>query len=431
MFYKNINGYEKNFFEGNDIKSYFSTIENNIQTEIDNLNDNEINSCNLGEWENYFISKHSITAITLLESEINKTISETTIRERNPFYDGSPYESEYFQKDGYKISYVIPYCGNPDLFDLRPSIVTLSIYTTSCFIIPRNGDCGSFTLDLEFTKRELESKKDDMPLYVQKQFENKFTNYRVRIGHVNSDVDNFNKQLKPFISRLLTKRKERSDLFFAISNTLQIPLKYSDDAPNIKPIKLEKLPRKIPTRPTASPVLPEPYISDSDYENINNIIYMCCTAMEKTARTFFENSEEEIRDHLLATLNTHYESTTSETFRKTGKTDIHIEFENKAAYIGECKIWHGNSVFQNAIQQVISYSTWRDVKLSVIIFNKTNQSFQSILKKIQSWVSLNSVSYKRQKTNVWKVKYNRKDINVSIELTILAFDLYVDKMNIK
>ena len=65
------------------------------------------------------------------------------------------------------------------------------------------------------------------------------------------------------------------------------------------------------------------------------------TAMEKTAKTYFRNNEEELRDHLLATLNTHYDNTTGETFRKIGKTDILIEFENKAAFIGECKIWYG------------------------------------------------------------------------------------------
>ncbi len=55
----------------------------------------------------------------------------------------------------------------------------------------------------------------------------------------------------------------------------------------------------------------------------------------KTARTYYVNTEEELRDHLLATLNTHYDAATGETFRKIGKIDIHIEFDNKAAFVGE------------------------------------------------------------------------------------------------
>lgn len=129
-------------------------------------------------------------------------------------------------------------------------------------------------------------------------------------------------------------------------------------------------------------------------------------------------------------LNTHYYQATGETFRKIGKTDIHIEFDNKAAFIGECKVWHGEKVFQNAIQQVLNYSTWRDLKVSVIIFNKENQSFQTILAKIKMWVEKNT-SYSQPKQNIWKCKYHRKDTNSDICLTILVFDLYIDKTQIK
>lgn len=158
---------------------------------------------------------------------------------------------------------------------------------------------------------------------------------------------------------------------------------------------------------------------------------MCGTTMEKTARTYFSNNEEELRDHLLAALNTHYEAATGETFRKIGKTDIHIEFENRAAFIGECKIWNGERLFQGAIQQVINYSTWRDLKVSVIIFNKDNQSFPAILSKIKSWADENTVSYIQPQANIWKCKYHRQDMNVDIKLTILAFDLFIDKRQFK
>lgn len=149
--------------------------------------------------------------------------------------------------------------------------------------------------------------------------------------------------------------------------------------------------------------------------------------MEKTARTYYRNNEEELRDHLLATLNTHYENVTGETFRKIGKTDINIEFENKAAFIGECKIWHGEKLFADAVQQVLNYSTWKDIKVSVIVFNKENQSFQGVVNKINSWVSKNTKSHKRKQVNVWECVLYRTDMNIDIKLDILAFDLFVDK----
>lgn len=88
-------------------------------------------------------------------------------------------------------------------------------------------------------------------------------------------------------------------------------------------------------------------------------------------------------------------------------------------------------MFQGAIQQVINYSTWRDLKVSVIIFNKENQSFPAILSKIKNWADTNAVAYTQPQANIWKCKYHRQDMNVDIQLTILAFDLYVDKSQFK
>ena len=158
---------------------------------------------------------------------------------------------------------------------------------------------------------------------------------------------------------------------------------------------------------------------------------MTGTTMEKTARTYYRNNEEELRDHLIATLNTHYENVTGETFRKIGKTDIHIEFENKAAFIGECKIWHGEKLFSDAVQQLMNYSTWKDLKVSVIVFNKDNQSFSSIIGKIDTWVKANTKAYRKDKVNMWKCDYYRNDMNVLVKLNIMVFDLYVDKTQFK
>lgn len=158
---------------------------------------------------------------------------------------------------------------------------------------------------------------------------------------------------------------------------------------------------------------------------------MSGTTMEKTARTYYHNNEEELRDHLLATLNTHYDNATGETFRKIGKTDIHIEFENKAAFIGECKIWRGEKNFDDAVQQLMNYSTWKDNKVSVVVFNKENQSFQGIVDKIDLWVKENTKRSNKKKMNMWVCEYYRSDMNSLVKLNILAFDLYVDKNQFK
>ena len=413
-------------FQRIDTREYLAPLNNRMKNEVAQLSDSEIFSCNFQEWAEYLAQKYYIVPITVFETNIEKSLFETKVKRANLFR-GHPYENDYFEIDGVQITFKIPFDGNSDLFELRPSSYILSRFSTNRFTKPQGENCGSFTLDFEYTKQELQEKGEAMAEFVQKQFDNDFKNYKTMFANVNSEVEAYNKSLFDTAMKLLEERKKKADTFTSISNALQIPLTISKNAPNTKPIVLNRIVRQPPLKPSITSQTPEPYISDKDYDNINNIIAMCGTTMEKTARTYYSNNEEELRDHLLATLNTHYEAATGETFRKIGKTDIHIEFENKAAFIGECKIWHGERLFQGAVQQAINYSTWRDLKISVIVFNKENQSFPIILSKIKIWVDENVVSYSQPQANVWNCKYHRQDMNVDIRLNISAFDLYVDK----
>lgn len=422
--------YSKKFFIRTDAQSYFAELHSKMKLEVDEISDAEIVSCNFNEFADYLADKYYIDPIILFETNIEKKLSKIKVKREN-LLRGHPDQRDFFEIDGVKITFKIPYDGDPNLFEIQPSSFIFLNFSTQNFVIPYDENCGSFTLDFEYTNQELEDKGEAMNEFVQKQFEHAFRNYKTMIGYVNKEVASYNNSLIGLSLRFLEDRKKKADSFSVISDELKIPLICSKNAPNIKPIQLKKIIRQPSTKPTVTQITSEPYISDSDYDNINNIISMCGTTMEKTARTYFANTEEELRDHLLAALNTHYDAVTGETFRKIGKADIHIEFQNKAAFIGECKIWHGERLFRSAIQQVLNYSTWRDLKVSVIVFNKENRSFQHILSKIKIWVDANVISYTQPKANIWKCRYHRQDMNVDIQLSILAFDLYVDKSQFK
>lgn len=423
-------GRSKEFFNGTYTRDYFVSLRSKMQAEIEQMSDEEIVSCNFEEWVDYLVKNYSIPPISIFEENIESTLHKTKVQRPNLFRE-APYENDYLEVDGALVTFTIPFDGEPKLFELQPNTRILYRFTTPNFIAPHDEEYGSFTLNFEYTEQELHDQGNRMREYVQEKFENEFKDYKDMISYVNADVTAFNKGLPAHAKRLLEERKKKANSFAAISNALQIPLTASKNAPNTKPIPLKLITRQPSAKPTVKQVIPEYCISDKDYENINNIISMCGTTMENTARTYFANTEEELRDILLITLNTHYEAATGETFRKLGKTDIHIEFENKAAFIGECKIWHGERLFQGAIQQLLNYSTWRDLKVSVIIFNKDNQSFPAILSKIKKWADTSTVSYSQPQANIWQCKYHRQDMNVDVQLTILAFDLYVDKSQFK
>lgn len=95
-------------------------------------------------------------------------------------------------------------------------------------------------------------------------------------------------------------------------------------------------------------------------------------------------SEEDLRNVILTQLNGFYlGQATGETFRKSGKTDIHIEKENRAAFVAECKIWSGQKKIGEAIDQLDHYLTWRDCKTALIFFVR-QKSFLQILDTAKS-----------------------------------------------
>ncbi len=419
-------------FSGQETREYTQAITKRISDEISKMSDTEITTCDMQEWTAYLTEKYSVDPVVLYEDSTQQKFDKAQVKRHNPFYSHAPqFEPQYFVSEGCSISFEVPFDGEASLWYLKPSTYIWSRFEVADLDSPSGDECGKIVLQFDYSNKELKEKGTDMQKYVLQQFENEFKNYRTMIGYVNNEITRYNSSLPQIIQNALTARKEKADSYAYISQMLEIPLQPSPFSPNTKPIALKKVVRTPPRRPQSKPLPTEYSISDSDYENINNIILSAATTMEKTARTYFHNNEEELRDHLLASLNTHYEHATGETFRKIGKTDIQIEFENKAAFIGECKVWHGEKLFADAVQQVMNYSTWRDGKVSVIVFNKENQAFLPILTKVSLWVKNNTKSHKTPKNNMWVCDYYRADMGVTVKLTIMAFDLYVDKTQFK
>ena len=115
----------------------------------------------------------------------------------------------------------------------------------------------------------------------------------------------------------------------------------------------------------------KPRTSDQIYEKILEIISLAGNDMERRALSHKDRNEPELRDVLLASLNSHKDLFSSgESFNKRGKTDILVSSVNKTIFIAECKIWRGKKSLQEAIAQLLSYLTWQDNRVALIIFYK-------------------------------------------------------------
>lgn len=196
-------------------------------------------------------------------------------------------------------------------------------------------------------------------------------------------VQNFNNSLSNYVEKEFDKirlKYEQDNNFFKElnigytnkkSNTYEIPIiQKRVNAPSIK--QNDK---------------PSPQLEMTIYKQILNTIYNIYKGFERLPNNYRNKDEEALRDGLLPSLQTIYGSYSSsgETFNKEGKTDICIkESGGGNVFVAECKIWKGEKLFLDAINQLLDrYVTWRDTKTALIVFVK-NDSFSEIVEKAKS-----------------------------------------------
>lgn len=419
-----------NLFERGDMTASLRFTTDEIKKEIDKLTNELICSTDLDDLEEYYVAKYQIEEIDLLEDSITKELSEIKIKSCNHFYCGGyrDFEPKYYMIDGYRVTFTIPFDGDKNLLDLRPSSFYMQSFPVDRVVAPMENDFGKIIYSLEFSKKELQDKENSND-FVQKKFDKEMKTYFSTIDTINQEVKKYNATLPKTIKQYLNQRLQKANDYLQMRERLELPLKLKENAPNTTPILLKKKKKKEAVFPNRKAPEKEYEISNADYENIKNIILLACTSMEKSARTFTKLLEEELRDVILSNLNTHYQGTASgETFNKVGKTDIYIPFENKAAYIAECKVWHGNKKFIEAIDQLCGYTTWRDTKTSLVIFNKDNKNFGALLDSVN-----NSLRTSERCKEIIQIGHNQwqgiftKEVDSKDTLTInvTVYDLYV------
>ena len=411
-------------FSSMEVSEYIDQKYSEMKSEIEMFPDEKIMNCDLEEWAEYFSDTYRIWPIIIYKDNITKNLEEQKIQIYNQWFQMASYGAENSWVDGYHIDFFIPFDGDSTLWRLIPNRYILQDFEVESLEEPGIDNCGTLTLRLVYTASDLKSMGENVANFIENQFRSTFSDYEKMISYVNSAIELYNENVRKKAMELLKTRKNKASDFSAISKALQIPMKLSKDAPNVSPIKLKRVERKVINKPSDRLRETEYCISDSDYENIQNIIHSQCSVMEAAPEGFSLLEEEKLRDVLASTLETHYENlVTGETFRKNGKTDIQVKFENKAAFIAECKIWHGIKRFDDAIQQLFGYTTWKDTKVALVVFNKDNKNFNSILNSIDEWTKTNCKEKLRKNANMWNCIVYREDTQTDIKLTIAVYDL--------
>ncbi|WP_258201487.1 hypothetical protein [Paenibacillus endoradicis] len=400
-------------FNEYDLRTVVEDQEKKIKEEIASYDPNRLLNTPNEDLIEFFYNKLSINPLRLLEDHICVDQKETQIDiSRDPsrfIYD----RSRPVHIQGTAIILEVPFTGDVLLFKCRASTFNLNppmgeIREKKLFITVETLDHNS-----ESIKKEL-----DKGLHSIKEY----------INWISIDVNPWNNTLSQKIQTWLTSRKDKLLKDRGLVSSLGFPMKTREDAyltyaaPDVR----RKSPVIHPNTNTHA-FKPEPVLGSDDYEHILSIINKTALMLERSPQTFRGMGEEQLRDQFLVPLNSHYEGqTTGETFNFNGKTDILIKAQERNIFVAECKIWRGQKSLSDALDQLLGYSTWRDTKTALIIFNR-NKELTSVLNKIPETVK-NHSHYKREirisdETNFKYVFSHRDDKSRELTLTILVFEV--------
>ncbi|MCU0693229.1 MAG: hypothetical protein MUF54_17695, partial [Polyangiaceae bacterium] len=248
------------------------------------------------------------------------------------------------------------------------------------------------------------------------------------LTNLRSNSAGFNDALLAEAKRLIESRREKLLAGRSMVASLGFKMKERPGAPKTftAPEVRRKLTSVMPPASSA-PYTAEPTLSPDDYEHVLSVMGNMTQVMERAPSAFMTIDEEALRSHFLAQLNGHYEGqATGETFNYEGKTDILIRSAGRNIFIAECKFWGGPKVLTETIDQLLGYTSWRDTKTAVVIFNR-NRDFSRVLTAIPEVVRAHP-QYKRDLSGSTETTFrycfaNRDDRNRELMLTVLAFDV--------
>lgn len=401
-------------FSKGDLGMLLQNLEEAVRKEVEGYEANRLLNTPIDDLCAYFVEKQHIEPITLDEGQITTDSQEATIDTARLPGGRWSYGEHQPTIPATAFSYFIPFTGEAQLFQYRPSSFTLS---------PPRATVDGTNLVLTFTVPEGETAN------LKPEFNNQLNQIRQYVGSIKSMLDDFNNNRLPRAARrAIEERKSRLLRSQDVAASLGYPMRRREGVPTT--YAAPSVRRKIaPSPPIASsaPFKPEPTLATEEYEHILGVMQNMAVVLERSPSAFKTMGEEDLRQHFLVQLNGHYEgSATGETFNVEGKTDILVRDAGKNIFIAECKFWSGPKGFHETIDQLLGYTSWRDTKTAIVVFNRDIQ-FSTVLAKIPEGLRTHP-NFKRElpqkvETHFTAVLSHKNDASRELIVTVLAFDV--------
>ena len=246
------------------------------------------------------------------------------------------------------------------------------------------------------------------------------------LGWQKSMIDGHNNGLLQVAGQAIEERRARLLAQSQRASSLGIPVRRREDAPKTYVIPTARR-KAAPTLPpaTSAQFEPEPTWAIDQYEHALKIVQNMTHVMERSPEAFRSMDEEALRQNFLMQLNGQFEGkATGETFNMGGKTDILLREGDRNVFIAECKIWKGPKGFNEAINQLLGYTTWRDSKTAILVFNRGTDT-SIVLSGVDATVRAHA-NFKRpvdwpHESGFRYVLHSKGDTNRELILTVLVF----------
>jgi hypothetical protein len=386
-----------------------------VVAEIDAMTESQLVQGNLEEYLVDLVRRYELEPINLLTDKIETVKrAEAKIDVRNDPFRMIRDRSRPHYVQGTAITIGVPFAGDPAILKCRPQTYSQN---PACGVVEGN--------EIHVTYEGIEVD----PLKMRAEFDNNLRTIQQHLLWGAEQVANYNTNLRSTIQGRLAQRREK---FLRDRRTVEqvgFPIRERSDAPQVYavPVQRKRVAVAQPA-PVGQPKPADPLLDMAAYEGILQTIGSMARVLELNPKAFAEMDEESLRFMLLVPLNIHYEGqATGETFNWEGKTDIIIKVGGRNIFIAECLVWAGSEYFKSKIEQLLGYTSWRDTKTAIIIFNR-NKNLSGVLSQIPDLVKAHPnckhevLSYKNE-TGFRFVLRHRDDKNRELTLTVLVFDV--------
>ncbi len=405
-------------FSGENFDALLENQKRSIKARIEGWSENHAVSMTIEEHISSLVSNYNIEIPTIDKNSISTDKADVKIDVTNdPARVAFSYRGDHERViiSGTCFIFHVPYNGprrgftfnpyhflsNPPIGEILDTEIIIKIY------------CPSDSINPEEVKQDFQQQLE--------KIETTLTGLKNKYNQFASDLINL---IRPLVENRVKKFQADNEAL----EGLGFPLKKYQTAPRIYTIPIEKKTvSPIVDTIKSNPISGNYTITNNTYEEILNMLQSMSLVIERSPEAFSQMEEEHIRFVLLVPLNAQFKGAArGEVFNVQGKTDILVTHEDKNLFIAECKFWGGAKVLSQTIDQILSYTSWRDSKTAILLFNK-NKNSSKVLEEIPKTVKLHSTFASQEEyNNETGFRFTLKNVNDEnklLTLTILLFDI--------